>query len=216
MRYRRPMSGGKRVLAVLLCVIVAVTALFVALDVKVRPIIKEMAESEAESYCNLIISDAITEAMEQSTVRYSDLVSVTPGSDTGTPGVLSANIAAINTLKAELTAVVQKKMDAYDKNVIELRMGTLLGSTLFTDRGPMVHVRIIPVSNVRSSISNQFTSAGINQTLHRIMMQIVVDVSVILPGYSTMTTVTTDFCIAETIIIGAVPQSYFEVKPNSQ
>ena len=101
-------------------------------------------------------------------------------------------------------------MDEYADSSISIRMGTLTGTDFLADRGPAVQLRIIPVSSVSSSITNEFVSGGINQTLHRIMMQLVVDISIVLPGYSTTTTVVSEFCIAETIIVGSVPESYYE------
>ena len=105
---------------------------------------------------------------------------------------------------------VYPHLDEYADSSISVRMGTLTGTDFFADRGPTVQLRIIPVSSVGSFINNEFASGGINQTLHRIMMQLVVDISIVLPGYSTTTTVISEFCIAETIIVGSVPESYYE------
>ena len=70
---------------------------------------------------------------------------------------------------------------------------------------------MVPIGYVTTTISNEFTSAGINQTLLRIMMSVTGTVTVVMAGYSATSEVTTDFCIVETIIVGAVPQGFTEV-----
>jgi len=88
----------------------------------------------------------------------------------------------------------------------------LINSDLFSGRGPKIPIKIVPLGTVSTSFSNQFTAAGINQTRHQIMMDIVVDISILLPGYQTGTQVTTQVTIAETVIVGAVPDSYFQMQ----
>ncbi|MBQ3141539.1 MAG: sporulation protein YunB [Clostridia bacterium] len=205
-RYYGPMTRTRRLLCLVSIALAMFAGVFVLMDARLRPVVKRIAEAQAIGYCNVIIGDAVTQAMVRLDTDYTQLVTVREG----TPGVLTANIAAINSLKAQLTSAVQQQMDEYAESSIEVRLGTLLGTDFLADRGPTVQLRIIPVSSVGSSITNEFASGGINQTLHRIMMQLVVDISIVLPGYSTTTTVVSEFCIAETIIVGTVPESYYE------
>jgi hypothetical protein len=72
-------------------------------------------------------------------------------------------------------------------------------------------LKIVPLGTVTAGFSNQFSAAGINQTRHQIMMDISVDISILLPGYSVGTQVGTQVSIAETVIVGAVPDSYFHM-----
>ena len=207
------MTRRRRIILLSAVICAGLLALFAVLDSRMRPVIKRIAEARATGYCNLVISQAVTDCMAAMDTDYSDLMHLRQSGD-GSAGVLTADIAAINLLKARLIAAVQEKMNVYTESSIGIRLGTLFGSDFLTDRGPMIELKIIPVSNVSAAISNQFLSGGINQTLHRIMMQMVVDISIVLPGYSTTTTVVNEFCISETIIIGNVPDSYFEDVPS--
>jgi sporulation protein YunB len=120
-------------------------------------------------------------------------------------------MTAINTLKAGLTTAIQKRLSEYDDGKLYIALGTLIGSDIFTGRGPKIEVRMVPVGYVTAAITNEFASAGINQTLHRIMMSVTGTVTVVMAGYSATSEVTADFCIAETIIVGAVPQAYTQI-----
>ena len=64
------------------------------------------------------------------------------------------------------------------------------------------------VGSSNASFENEFTEAGINQTKHRIILNVDVSVSILLPGFSTYTKVSNRFTVAETIIVGTVPDSY--------
>ena len=58
---------------------------------------------------------------------------------------------------------------------------------------------------------SEFTDAGLNQTLHRMIMRTTVSVTAFIPMYSVQTDVSGDFLIAETVIVGNVPESFTHV-----
>ena len=96
-------------------------------------------------------------------------------------------------------------------------LGSLTGSPLLAGRGPRISVRMESVGSSSARFENQFESAGINQTKHRIVLRIDVYVSILLPGYSTVTQVTNEITVAETVIVGEVPgtYTYFATDPDA-
>ena len=87
-------------------------------------------------------------------------------------------------------------------------MGTLAGSPLLAGRGPLIRVRMQSVGSSSAHFENAFTSAGINQTKHQIYLVVDVYVSILLPGFSTVTKVSSTYTVAETVIVGSVPDNY--------
>ena len=84
----------------------------------------------------------------------------------------------------------------------------MLGWQLLAGRGPDIHLQIVPASFVESEVVDTLESAGINQTQHRVCIRFTVEMSAILPGYSTSVDVTDEVCVAQTLIVGQVPEFY--------
>ena len=95
-------------------------------------------------------------------------------------------------------------------------MGTIIGGDFFRGRGPKFHVKFDLASNILSDITSEFEDAGINQTRHKMMLNLTGNVYVIIPGYNTATQVTTSFCIAETVIVGTVPDNFTTVSGDNR
>ena len=97
---------------------------------------------------------------------------------------------------------------ALELEEVEVPLGTLLGWQIFAGRGPAIRFQVVPASFVESNITSTLESAGINQTQHKILMEFTVEMSAIIPGYTTSVQVNTQVSIADTLIIGAVPEFY--------
>ena len=115
-------------------------------------------------------------------------------------------------LDTVLTRVVQVSARA-----LSIPVGTLTGSALLAGRGPRITVRMESVGSSEANFRNAFTSAGINQTKHQIILTVDVSVSILLPGFRTATKVSNSFIVAETVIVGMVPDTYtyFSTDPET-
>ena len=100
---------------------------------------------------------------------------------------------------------------------LSIPIGTLTGSALLAGRGPRISVRMESVGSSSARFENRFDSAGINQTNHQIALEVDVSVSILLPGFTTATTVSTAVTVAETVIVGSVPETYtyFSTTPDT-
>jgi len=120
----------------------------------------------------------------------------------------------VNRLKTEIVEDVLESLSQINHSELAIPLGNLTGADILSGRGPKVPIRIVPLGVVEANFSNEFVSAGINQTRHQIMMEIHVDVSVLFPGYSAEKKVTTQICVAETVIVGNVPDSYLNFEDS--
>ena len=109
-----------------------------------------------------------------------------------------------------LTEINDRLMKGETENV-DLTVGTLSGIPLFHGSGPTVRMKVEPKGYADAVFISEFADAGLNQTLHRMIMRTTVSVTAFIPMYSVETKVSGDFLIAETVIVGNVPESFTHV-----
>lgn len=213
---RRKAAAGRanrfvvRVLT-LLAVLLISTAL---IDMRVRPIAEEVIRNETQSTAFRIINNAMLQALEQNGATYNDLVRLTRAED-GSVLSIETDIVAVNRLKSQISVYTSEALELPEYQTLHLPLGTLLNSNLTSGRGPMIEIRLLPTGYVYSSLTNAFSSAGINQTLHQIMLETTVQLSAVLPGSTVTTETTSCFCVAETVIVGDIPDGYAAIGENA-
>ena len=119
--------------------------------------------------------------------------------------VIGAVFAGLVYVIIAILVKVLERMREVDTRELSIPVGTLTGSPLLAGRGPLLTVRMQSVGSPSARFENEFTDAGINQTRHRIMLVVDVSVGILLPGFSTATRVSSEFNVAETVIVGSVP-----------
>lgn len=117
-------------------------------------------------------------------------------------------------MRSEIVQEVIRQTDALDAAQLGIPLGSLTGLVYASEWGPAIPVRILSVAAADGAFRNEFTSAGINQTLHRIMLDITVEIRLIIPGGTAETRVQTSVSLAETVIVGEVPQAYLQLQPG--
>jgi sporulation protein YunB len=156
---------------------------------------------------NRIVSEAVDEAIASGEISYDQLISFEKDND-GRITAVHSNVAACNRLQSEILDIILTRVDQVSARELSIPIGTLTGSPLLAGRGPRISVRMESVGSSSAWFENEFTSAGINQTNHRIVLHITVSVAILLPGFSTATEVENEVTVAETVIVGAVPDTY--------
>ena len=175
---------------------------------RLRPVVEAAAQMQ--------IHDIVTETVQQTVLRlldsltYGDLTVIQRGND-GRIVSLTADTLKMNRLRAELEVSVLEAVRGLRTAGLAVPVGSLLHLDLFWGRGPSIQLRSLWVGTVEASFDSEFDSAGVNQTRHRIWLELQVPVQVMLPGGMLETTVVTRLLAAETIIVGQVPDAYLEV-----
>ena len=95
---------------------------------------------------------------------------------------------------------------------VEIPIGNLTGVSLLMGRGPKVPVQIIVLTPSKVEFSNSIITAGINQTKHQVNLEVIVDIDVLIPWDTASTQVKTEVLIADTVIVGKVPDTYMNVQ----
>lgn len=194
-------------LAVALLVAGTVIAL---LEAKLRPVVAEIAAAQAQNTMTAVIENAVTADLADRQVGYVDFVSI-QRDEGGAITALTTNMAQMNLLRVELTAAILRALDGVDVSDIQVPLGSLFDLEPLWAKGPTLRARAMTVGTVRAEFDSQFTSAGVNQTLHRIWMEVVVPMTLLLPGGEVEVSVNTRLCVAETVIVGRVPDTYLQL-----
>ena len=182
-------------------------ALVFVLDAQITPLIRTAVESQAQRLSVEAINQAVGEVLREHQVTYQNIMRIEKD-DSGNIVSMDTDVVALNELKTEINLQIQEKLKSYEKQEFSIPIGTLLGSDIFRDRGPSVPLRCTLLSNVLCDFKNEFDSAGINQTRHAILLEVKTEIRAMIPGYESTMGVTTDFCVAETVIVGEVPEVY--------
>ena len=181
-----------------------------AVDAHIRPVIQSMAAYQAKVYATRILNEAVEAQLAGESPSYRELVSLSIGDD-GKINAVQTDVVRLNLLKAALTNAATDRLEELEQQTVLVPLGTLLGWQVLSGRGPLVEFRLVPAGYVRSSLSHRFDAAGINQTRHQIMLRLDASIIAVLPGYTTSTEVSTDFLLAETVIVGTSPDSFTQV-----
>ena len=215
--YYRRRWDRRAVLRLLLFFLLAgLLALLLMAVLQMRSLLSGLAVTRVSNAVTGIVSDAVYEAIESGELQYESLVSLEKDNE-GQITAVHSNMAAFNHLQAEILSSVLERVNEVDADDLAIPIGSLTGSALLAGRGPEIRVRMESVGSSQANFHNEFTSAGINQTKHQIILTVDVSVSILLPGFHTATQVSNSFIVAETVIVGAVPESYtsFTTEPDT-
>lgn len=191
----------------ILCVLLPII-IFNAITKIVEPTLMAMCTLEAKNIGILVSNEAIGNVMEG--VTYEDLVTLEKDSN-GKIIALKANVMEMSKMSTQISNEMQKLYDTIEDAYVKIPIGTFTGNALLSSVGPNVTVKIRPFGMVATDFKSEFISAGINQVRHRIYLEVLTNVSIVAPLITKEMSVTTNISIAETILVGDVPNSFFNL-----
>lgn len=204
----QPRFSTKLAVVILVLVLIIIVP-FGVVESNMKPTILAVAKAYAEQIAVRAIQDAINEKVAKS-VEYKDLIFIRTD-NRGRVVLMQANTIKINSLAADTTLEIQKSLAKLEGKVIPIPVGQVLKSQLLAAYGPKIHVTLVPMGTVKVKVIDDFQQAGINQTRHRIFLNVTGKVKIIIPLVSDNVEVATQVPIAETIIVGEVPQTFLNV-----
>lgn len=190
---------------------ISLTCIFlltVYLNLIVNPVIMTTSESKVRSLTLRAVNSAVAEVVAES-VLYNDLISVVTNKD-GDIVMMQANSIMINRLSKELVKIAQNKLELIGKEGVRIPIGNFSGMPILVGRGPEVKIRLLPIGSITCSFDSYFTEAGINQTLHRIYVNIEAVVTMIMPLKNRTISNDLQVLISESILIGKIPSTYLK------
>ena len=182
----------------------ALLAVFLLVDRNFRPLVFSLAEARSAAMATRALNAALTEALEDG-VDYDDLMNVRMD-DGGQVSLLSANTMRMNALAERAGDAALRKLESAQK--VDVPLGAALGLTLLAGSGPRIPISIVPVGSVQTDFETEFEACGINQTRHKVYLQLSASIRIVIPTGAKTTNVTANMLVAESIIVGKVPESF--------
>ena len=178
-----------------------------------REIIQELAETQVKNTTSDLTNDAIAKQIADGVIQYDRIVFFEKDLD-GRITALKTNMSEINRLKTDILNIINDEILALDTSDIGIPLGSFFLPELLSGRGPVIPVNVLSIRNSDAAFSSNFVQAGINQTLHQLIMLVSVDVSVLTLGHTSSFTITSEVVIAETVIVGSVPNTFLQSGGN--
>lgn len=191
--------------ALLLCAVAL--ALFLMFRGKYRTVIQNLAKTQVMNSTSDLTNDAISRQIEEGSIRYDRIVFFEKDVN-GKITALKTNIGEINRLKTNILGIINEEILALDTSDVGIPLGSLILPELLSGKGPVIPVRILSIRNSDATFSSDFSQAGINQTIHQVIMEVSVDVAILVLGETDSFTVTSQVVVAQTVIVGEVPDTF--------
>lgn len=201
--------GIRRLISMAIIVLLIISAAVIGFRVKYRSAITELAQTQVINATSDLINDAIDKQIETGNIRYDRIVYFEKDLE-GRITALKTNMSEVNRLKTDILNLINDEIMAIDATDLGIPLGSLILPEIFSGRGPGIPVQVLAIRNSDASFTSHFTQAGINQTLQQLTMDVVVDVAVLVLGRTKSFTVSSQVVVAETIIVGQVPNTYLQ------
>ncbi len=194
-----------------ICVFLLILAvlLLILFRTKYYSVICDLAKTQIINSTSDLINDAVAEQISSGNIAYDRIVYFEKDLN-GRITALKTNIGEVNRLKTDTLNIINDEILATDHTELGIPMGSFLLPEFLSGKGPQIPVQIMSIRNSDAYFDSNFTHAGINQTLHQLNMSVLVDVSVLVLGRTLIFTVETEVVVAETIIVGDVPDTFFQ------
>lgn len=195
-----------RFAAILVVIAVALLLLF---RFRYRAAILELAQTQVKNSTSDLINDAIDEQIEVGNIQYDRIVYFEKDLN-GRITALKTNMSEVNRLKTDVLNLINDEILALDTSDLGIPIGSLVLPEVLSGRGPQIPIHILSIRNSDATFESYFTEAGINQTLQQLTMNVSVDVTVLVLGETSSFTVNSQVVVAETIIVGDVPETFLQ------
>lgn len=208
---QKTMRLFRSIIGTAVCILGVLTALAVLLDIRLRPVLREYADIQAVTQTGLAVNRAVGETLCRSQNEWLQLFRDTDGR------VLSVCVDehALGKFKAEVAQAVLSALSACERLPVSVPVGSVVGGSLLTGRGPVLYFPVHTACTATVSVQNGFTAAGINQTQHLVTLTIDIDIAVILPDGSLKRSYRQECTVAQTVLLGEIPQVYIGDHSNA-
>ena len=189
-------------------------AVYMLLRGQFHDVVRDLARTQVTNGTSDLINDAIDRQIEQGTIAYDRMVYFEKDLD-GRITALKTNMGLVNRLKTDILNLINDEILALDTDHIGIPVGSLILPEILGGKGPQIPVRVLTIRNSEAAFHSNFSEAGINQTLHQLILVVYVDVAVLVLGQTESFTVESQVVVAETVIVGTVPETFLQTGGNN-
>ena len=203
---------NKKILKICLILLIAFSIVKIVIDA-VYPIYDTLCENKAKSIATIISNKQVTEVMKE--YSYQDMYWIEKDKNNNIV-MIKSNIIKINDIVSKITVKIQEELNNKSDENIEIAVGSFTGMKLLTGKGPGVKISIKPIGNIETNLKSEFKSEGINQTIHRVYLEIKCKVNILTPFKNIEKEINNQIILSENIIVGHIPEGYYNIQKNEK
>lgn len=198
----------RKKIKITIIIIIAFTTVAIILNA-VLPIFDILCENKAKSIATIICNEEATNVMKKHT--YDELFTIEKDKNQNIT-MIKSNVVPINEIISDIAVNIQNKIDKTGRDSIEIALGSFTGFKLLAGKGPGVKIIISSVGNVETDLKSEFSAQGINQTLHRVYLQVKCKVNILTPFDDIEREITNQVLLLENVIVGNIPDTYYNLE----
>lgn len=201
----KSLKRKQKIVKIFIIMIIAFSTVKIVLDA-ISPIFESLCEDKAKSIATIISNNEATNVMKDHT--YDELFTIEKDND-GNITMIKSNVIQINEIISDVAVKIQNSINEGGKENIKIAIGSFTGSKLLSGRGPGIPIKISSIGNVETDLRSEFSAQGINQTLHRVYLQVDCEVSILTPYNTISEKVSNQVLLIENVIVGKIPNTYY-------
>ena len=203
----KSLKRKQKITKIFIIMVIAFSTVKIVLDA-ISPIFNALCEDKAKSIATKISNNEATNVMKDHT--YDELFTIEKDND-GNITMIKSNVIPINEIISDVAVKIQNSINERGKENIKITIGSFTGSKLLSGRGPGIPIKISSIGNVETDLRSEFSAQGINQTLHRVYLQVDCEVSILTPYNTISEKVSNQVLLIENVIVGKIPNTYYNL-----
>lgn len=208
--FKKNINNNKSKKMIKICTIMLIAMVTANIIIKsINPIIEKNCEVMAKSIATKISNEQATIVMSK--YEYDDMCNISKDSN-GNITMISANIITVNEIISDVTVKIQDELNNGINSSFNLKLGAFTGSRILSGIGPDINIKLSTIGNLDTNLKSEFTSAGINQTLHKIYLEVKCNVAILTPFEIIEDEIINQVLLAEAVIVGTTPNTYYNLE----
>ena len=203
-------KNAKKFFSIFIIILIAIST-FYSIYKSITPIFETLCVEKARTLGTYIMNDASNIVLDK--IDYKNIVSI---EEVEGNRVLKTDVVIINKIASDIALEAEKQFKELENEEIKIPIGALTGNKYLAGSGPNINIQVIPTGNILTEIKNEFESTGINQTVYRIYLELTSKVSVVSQYKTIEDEIVNQVLLVETVIVGEVPQSYYNLEGMKQ
>ena len=193
---------------IVLILIIAIAVMFIIIN-SVNPILNKLCLDVSKNKATMISNKKVSEVMSKYT--YDDIITIYRDNNNNI-SMIKSNISVINEITSNVAIEVQQELERDNESKTYIKLGSIFGTKILSGVGPSIPIKLSTTGTVTTSLRSKFESSGINQTIHKLYLDVECDVSILTPYDIIEESIKNEIVLAENVIVGLVPNTYYNLE----
>lgn len=202
-----PKKTTKFVKWIAILVIAVTTAYYIIMSI--NPIFEGLCMSKSHEIATNITNIESSRVLDN--IKYSDIVKIEKD-NTGKITLINNDVVKMNKIASDIAIGIQTSLKNIQDDSIYIPSGSLTGNKYLAGSGPKIKIKVISAGKIVTDFKTEFINTGINQTMHRIYINLECTVNILTPFNKLSQKVINQVLLVETVIVGEIPESYYNLE----